>query len=202
VLARRIAAGEPVDLLLTTDTGLIGEVAAQGTAATAFAQDLLVFASRPELSVNAANLLDRMMNPRLRIGLALPAGGNSAAPAQQFFALAEAHQPGSGDSLRARTRPVQATGDLPAPRRIMELLGSGEVDVVMGAASALRTLTAVADLVEPPAALLVTITSFLAVLATEPGLRHRSLAYGSVLSGPTGQALLSRHGFSPAAARV
>jgi len=196
-LAQLLASGACCDLLLTTDEHLALESAPQGRVPAPFATDMLVIAGRSELSLSSAGLLERLANPRLRIGVALPASDSGHSPVERFFARAEALQPGSAAALRARARPILSNGELPAPRRVMEMLGSGEVDVVLGAASALRTLSSVAEIVVPPPALSVTITSYMVLLASDAERVLAARFYASVLCGRPGQALLARHGFSP-----
>ena len=138
-LRHRLASGAQVDLLLTTDLVALQELAPDGTQPTGFARDSLLLAGRSELSLNAANVLERLLNPHMRIGIALPSNGEPCAPATRFFARVDAMRQGAGAALGARARPLQSNGDQPSPRRIMELLGSGQVDIVLGATSALRT---------------------------------------------------------------
>jgi ABC-type molybdate transport system substrate-binding protein len=201
-LQRRLAAAAPVDLLLTTDLAAVQNLAPDATQPTAFARDSVLLAGRSELSLGTANLLERLLATRMRIGIALPSGGELAAPAARFFARVDAIQPGAGAELSARARPLQSNGDLPSPRRIMELLGSGEVDIVLGAASALRTLSSVAALIVPPPELAVCITAYLLVLTQAPERRRLAHTYRAVLCGAAGQAMLTRHGFSPIASPV
>lgn len=201
-LARLVSQGDPVDLLLTTDDRLAAATAPARAAMTEFARDTLMVAGRSELRLTAASLVARLANPRLRVGIAFPSFNVDTDPAGQFCNRLDALQPGAGATLRAKAKPMQANGDLPPPRRIMEMLGSGEVDIVLGAASALRTLSAVADLVAPPIDLAVEITAWLVVLATDAKRRKTSEAYLAVLQGMAGQALLARHGFSSPAAPV
>jgi len=198
-LQRRLESAPPVDMVLTSDLGALQGRAPHGTQPTAFARDSVALAGRSELSLSAANLLERLLNPRMRVGVALASGGE---PAARFFARIDAVQPGAGTALSARARPLQSHGDLPSPRRIMELLGSGEVDIVIGATSALRTLSSVAALIAPPPDLAVCITAYLLVLTQAPERHRLAQTYRSVLCGATGQAMLTRHGFSPIAAPV
>jgi molybdate transport system substrate-binding protein len=195
-LTQRIAHGAPADLLLGTNLALIRSVAPAGTLPTEFARDTLVVAARRELSLTTHHLLERLLGPRLRLGIAGPVQSHGTSPAEQFFDLAEAAHPGAGAILRAKALPMLTWGHGPTPRRIMEQLGTGEVDAVLGTASALRTLSSVVDLVAPPAELAVTITSYVVVLATTPSRRASAEAYVAALRGPHGQTMLSRHGFT------
>ncbi len=193
------AGGTLVDIVMGTCRARL-EALSPGRIAVPFGQDTLLVAARGELAITPDTLLARLLSARLRLGLAVStdAGG----PAEMFFSRAECVQPGCAAALRAKPDRLRGTGDPPGQligaRRIMEQLGSGEVDAVMGTLSGLRTLSSVADLISPPSELAVDITSYFVRLNVDPARERAVNLYIALLQSPLGQAILSRHGFGPA----
>ncbi len=202
LLAAQVAQGLPADLLISADLRSAQSVAPPGGMAIPFAADALSAVARPEIGLTTARFLERLLSDRVRIGIETPGAHTAANLAWQMFDRADAASPGAGAALRAKARVVtlpQESGRTGtgrwSPRQAMELIGSGEVDVVLNTQSCLRTLSRVADVVAPPPELAVSLTSGLVVLATASSRKIAAEAYVAQLLGESGRAMLARHGF-------
>lgn len=190
-------AGPAADLLLSDDIAIAHAVAPPQDVVT-FATDTLIAASRPEMRFGTAGFLNRLCSGKVRVVLAVPGAPETSGMIERFLALCEAQTAGAGRTLRQRVRPITGLQAVSwGPRQAMELL-EGEADVVLGSRAVLRSLSAVADLVAPPAPLAVNIACAGAVLATDPRRRGMARQLVDGLATPSGQALLARYGFGPA----
>lgn len=202
-LARRISEDGGTDLLLASDIEMVRAVARPASQVTAFGTDTLIAASRPELGLNQRDFLVRLMEDQVRLVVAGPGLSAGSEIAERFLALCESQMLGSSDALRDRLRPVSTPDGFSwGPRQAMEVLTSGEADVVLGPRSMLRSLSAVADLVRPPPEMAIHIACTMVVLASDPDRRAASQRFAAGLLSATGQAILARHGFGPASQRA
>jgi molybdate transport system substrate-binding protein len=196
-LAERIRGGEQADLALFADLTVAQSVLPAGHLAVPFARDRLVLVSRPDLRLTGADLVERLQSRTLRIGSALTDAGQEGDSGATFFAHIDRLHPGIGALLLSRARPLVVRGEAPSHRQVMEMLVSGQMDVVLGSYAGLRTLSQVADVLTPPDALAVDIIAGAAVLAGGGQRRLAAERFVAELRGPAGQAMLKRHGFDP-----
>lgn len=201
-LVRRIEAGEVADVLLLGDLDLARRVAPPDSPARVFATDRLMIAARPEIGVNDRNLLERLLDDRVRVVVAAPGRHATGDMTWRMFDRAELLVPGAAARLRAKVRTTLIPSDNASavwgPRRAMDVLSSGDADLVIASRSVLRTLSAVADLVTPPPALAEELTCSLVVLPIDPDHSAAARAFTEALTAPAGRALLQRHGFDAA----
>lgn len=196
---RMIAEGQGTDLLLTDDIAVARSLAHGPAPVWVFGSDTLLAASRPEIRLNSANFLQRLLEDPVRIAIAIPGVNEGATMADHFWALCDQDTPGAGQILRDKARLIQGPQALSwGPRQVMELLGGGEADVALGPRSMLRSLSAVADLVAPPPPLAVDVACGLTILATTHEQQQAAQAFADRLMSDTGQAVLTRHGFASA----
>ncbi len=196
-LADRLRGGVTADLALFADVAVAQSVLPPGQSALPFARDRLVLVSRPDLRLTGQDLVQRLQSSTLRLGSALIDAGQEADPGAAFFACIDRLHPGAGALLRSRARPLVVRGEAPSHRQVMEMLVSGQMDVVLGSYAGLRTLSQVADVLTPPEALAVEIIAGAAVLAGGGQRRTAAERFVADLRAPEGQAMLKRHGFDP-----
>lgn len=199
-LAERLRGGEAADAVLLADIGLAQSLLPAGETAIPLGRDRLVLVTRPDLRLSPSDLVERLQSSTLRIGSALPDVGQPGDPARMFFERIALSHPAAAATLQARARPLTLRGEAPSHRQVMELLVSGQMDVVLGLYSALRTLSHVADVIAPPADYAVEITAGAAILANGGLRRAEAMAFIAGLCQPDGQAMLKQHGFEPVAA--
>lgn len=163
-----------------------------------FGSEPVLAASRPEIRLSPATLLDRMLEPRIRLAVAIPGAAVAAEVTERFCRACDAQRPGTGAILRSKTRVVRGADYVAwGPRQVMELLGSGEADIVLGPRLGLRSLSAVADVVMPPPILAMDLHYSLAITALEPARRSAAQRFARLLLSAPGQAILARQGLDP-----
>ena len=198
-LAQRLVGGEFPDLALLGDIALLENLSLPGEPARPVATDRLMVAARPEIGLTERNLLDRLLDDRVRV-ITCEAGRHATGDlALRLFDRAEALRPGAAGQLRRKSRQTllarNGTAAILGPRRVMDVLGSGEADVVLATRSALRTLSAVATLVAPGPELEVRLDCGMALLSPDPARRARAQHVADVVIAPEAQAVFVRHGF-------
>ncbi len=198
-LTDRLRAGAAVDVALFADIAAAQAVLPTDAPALPLARDRLVLVARPDLRLTAVDLVERLQSATLRLGSALTDAGQEGDPAERFFALIDQRHPGAGTLLRSRARPLLVRGEPPSHRQVMEMLVSGQMDVVLGSYSALRTLSEVAEVLAPPDMFAVDIVAGAAILANGGPRRAAACRFVAALRAPDGQAMLLRHGFDSVA---
>lgn len=175
--------------------------AGRATAVRPFARNQLCVIAQPEMDVTADTLLDRLLEPALRLGTSTPQADPAGDYAWDVFRKAEALRPGSFAALDAKA--LRLTGG-PDSERTPEgrtpygwLMERRKADLFL----TYRTNARLAALEIPglrivalPAAMAVGADYGLAVLNGTGRARAEALAQ-SILS-PAGKAILEHHGFA------
>ncbi len=196
---RSIAPTGASDIVLSCDIEAVRAMAPSATSVLAFCTDSLAVASRPEIRLTAGNLLTHLQDSAVRVAITIPGITARTALMERFLDACETELAGSSDPIRSKARVILAAeGVAWGPRQVMELLGSGEADIVLGTRSMLRSLSAVADVVIPAAPLAVSLCCGLAIVAESPSRQAIAWQFVQGLLAPPGQAILERHGFGPA----
>jgi len=182
------------DVLLAEDAETIGETG-RGCPQI-FARDSLLAASRPGRHLGAGDFLARLLDDTVRVAIAIPRADGGIGMIETFFGRCDQQRAGSGGLLRRKARLVAGV-EAPTwgPRQVMGLL-EGDVDVVLGPRSMLRSLSAVADLVAPPPALAVDISCGLVVLAESSARQQLAARFVACLLSQAGQKALTDQGFA------
>ncbi len=131
LLRERIEKGEPAEVFASADRGNPEALAKAGRAGpvTSFARNALCAFTRPEVAATTETLLERMLDPAIRLGTSTPKSDPSGDYAWQLFARAEALRPGAQAALEAKA--LQLTGGPQSPRgpdgaaAIADLVGAG-----------------------------------------------------------------------------
>jgi molybdate transport system substrate-binding protein len=209
LLRERIEAGDRPDLFLSADLGHPARLAAAGLAGppVLFARNAMVAAVHRRAAVSgSADLLDRMLDPAIRLGTSTPLKDPSGDYAWAIFRRADRLRPGAFERLDAKALQLVGGAEPPpdpataAPYSpIAKALAEGEADIFLGYATGLRPLAAAhADLtaIDLPAELLVGPEYGLALLA---GGAPEAARFALFLLSLQGQALLRQAGFAPVA---
>jgi ABC-type molybdate transport system substrate-binding protein len=164
-----------------------------------FARNTLCALVRPEIAVDASTLLDRMLEPGLKLGTSTPNADPSGDYAWEVFRKAEAVRPGSFVILeRKALKLVGGPGPAPSPAGRSPygaLLAEGKADIFLTYCT--NALAAQQEhpgqrIVQLPENLAVGADYGLTVLASAQPAAYRFAMY--ILA--EGQRILARHGFS------
>lgn len=182
------------DVVLADDTDTIVETGRPSP--LVFARDSLLAASRPGRRLRADDFLARLLDDTVRVAIAVPGAAGGVGMIETFFRHCDEQGAEAGRVLRRKARLIAG---VQAPtwgaRQVMGLL-EGDVDVVLGPRSMLRSLSAVADLVTPPPGLAVEVACGLIVLAETPARQANAARLVEALLSPRGQKLLIDQGFA------
>jgi ABC-type molybdate transport system substrate-binding protein len=170
-----------------------------------FAHNCLCALAAPGLRVSSATLVERLLDPAVRLGTSTPKVDPSGDYAFEFFARAGKRYPGAQARLAAKAMMITG-GPLsppPPPGRNLyaKLIEDGAADIFLtyrsNALQAQREAPA-QQIVPIPAGLAVGADFGLAVL----GVSAAAVAFADFVLSAAGQAILVRQGFSPAQAAV
>jgi len=202
LLRERIEHGEPADILASADMEQPRALARDhpGRFVIMFTRNRMCALGVARLGLTSDNLLDRMLDPAVRLATSTPHADPSGDYAWAVFARAEALRPGAAKALEAKA--LQLVGGPNTPPLVA---GHGAVQGVFLANRADMMLTycsgsdpvtrEVPDLVSVPLPANLTVgPGYGLIVLTDQPLAARFALF--VLS-EKGQAILSRHGFSP-----
>jgi molybdate transport system substrate-binding protein len=209
LLRERIEAGDRPDLFLSADLGHPARLAAAGLAGppVLFARNAMVAAAHRRAAVTgSADLLDRMLDPAIRLGTSTPLKDPSGDYAWAIFRRADRLRPGAFQTLDAKALKLVGGAEPPADAAtttpyspIAQALAEGEADIFLGYATGLRPLAvehAALTVIDLPPELVVGPEYGLALLA---GGAPDAARFALFLLSLDGQALLRRAGFTPVA---
>jgi molybdate transport system substrate-binding protein len=165
-----------------------------------FARNRLCALARPGVAVETATLLDRMLDPSVKLGTSTPRADPSGDYAWEVFRRADKLRPGAFATLERKSLKLVGGPDAPTapPGRTVYgmLIADGKADIFLtyctNAAEAKREIDG-AQIVALPEELAVGADYGLTVIAQTSSDAHRFALY--VLSAD-GQRVLSKHGFA------
>ena len=197
LLRERIEKGEKPDLFMSADLGSPRKLEAQGRTVVpvvVIARNRMCVVSRRAAGVTAANLIDRLLAPSLRMKTSTPIADPAGDYAWAIFDRIDALRPGSGTILREKAQALMNVGSMPsAPGRspYAALFNSGQVDLTItycsGVANLEKDVSDLASLPVPPELDPHPIDG-LAVLSTKPEAMRLAL----YLLSEKGQAIVAR----------
>jgi len=204
LLRDRIAKGEPAEVFASANMAHPESLAKGGKAAPValFARNRLCALAAPAVSVTSATLLDRMLDPGVKLGTSTPKADPSGDYAWELFEKAERLRPGASKALSSRA--LQLTGGPASPpppkdRSVYGLLVSnGQADIFLTyCTNALQAKN------EVPALQIVAVPEALAVgadygLTVVGGARPEAGRFAQFVLSAPGQAILVKHGFAAA----
>jgi ABC-type molybdate transport system substrate-binding protein len=210
LMREKIEQGDPVDLFVSANMAHPQHLTASHRAGptVVFARNTLCVSALHEVGLTRANLLDRLLDPKVRIGTSTPKADPGGDYAMELFDKAGSVRPGATALLKAKARPVVG-GSIEPPRAADAPKTSARdgmlqrhIDVSIGYCSARETTpdTSV-DKVALPPALAIRARYGMAILTTSHDAKREAAAgqLAMYLLSPAAQALLVPYGFLPAA---
>jgi molybdate transport system substrate-binding protein len=182
---RRLAAGHPERLVIH------------------FARNSLCALAHPNLGLNEANLLDRLLDPAVRIATSTPGSDPLGTYSWQVFARADALKPGARATLEAKAKKLVGGGAktpplVPGKGAVEGIFLSDQADVMLIYCSAIpaiqRDMPSLTS-IKLPATLTVEPADGLVILDSKPV----ALRFVAFVMSEEGQATLRSHGFEPVA---
>ena len=182
---RRLAAGHPERLVIH------------------FARNSLCALARPNLDLNQSNLLDRLLDPAVRIATSTPGSDPLGTYSFEVFARADALKPGARATLEAKAKKLVGGGEktpplVPGKGAIEGIFLSDQADVMLiycSAVPALQSEIPSLTSVKLPSALTVEPADGMVILNSKPV----ALRFVAFVMSEEGQAILRSHGFEPVA---
>jgi len=202
VLRERLERGEAADLFASADMGQPRRLAAagRGTPVVLFARNRMCALGRAGLGITPANLLDRLMDPAVKLATSTPGADPGGDYAWAVFARAEQVRPGARATLEGKAQQLVGGPSMallvPGQGPSEGVFLSGRADAMLGYCSGVAGLQrTIPDLVAVPLPpeLEVGPEYGMTVLSGSPDAARFALF---VLSEP-GQAILARHGLVP-----
>ena len=203
LLKDRLEKGEAADVFASANmnhpqalhaAGLAGEV-------RPFARNTLCAIAQGEVAVTPDTLLERMLDPAVRVGTSTPKADPAGDYAWDLFGKADALRSGSAETLRGKA--LQLTGGPdsakpPAGRNVYGwVMENRQADLFLTYCTNAKLATA-----EVPALKIVAVPDELSVGATygltilTGGDTGRGRALADYILSPAGQAVLARYGFA------
>ncbi len=203
-LRGRIEHGAPADILASADMQQPRRLAAErgNRPVLMFAKNRMCALARRSLAVTPANLLGRMLDPKLRLATSTPGSDPGGDYAWAVFARAEALHPGAQATLQAKALKLvggPATKPLvPGHGQVQGVFLADKADLMLGycsgAADVMRDVPGLAFIPLPPD--LTVGPAYGMVVLTDRPLADR---FATFVMSERGQAILARHGFVPVA---
>ncbi len=165
-----------------------------------FARNKLCALVRPFLNVDGTTLLDRMLEPAIKLGTSTPGADPSGDYAFEVFRKADAISPGARAALEAKARKLtgNATSAVPPPGTAIYgwHVAEGRADIFLcyrtAAEEALKQFPG-QRIVELPEPLAVGADYGLTVIAGAPAAAQ---LFAEFIGSPVGQEILIGHGFA------
>lgn len=203
LMRERIETGDKADLFTSADMGSPLALNASGKAGPVamFTRNALCAWARPEVGMTTETVLDRLLDPAVRLGTSTPKADPSGDYTWRLFELAEQQRPGSYAVLDAKARKIVGNSTTPLPAGagdpIVGAFRDGTIDVMLGYCTSARQRAGDIPglaIVELPAPLRVGAEYGLAVIKdATPAASDLAL----FILSPDGQAILAKHGFLP-----
>jgi molybdate transport system substrate-binding protein len=200
VMRERIEKGERVDVFTSADMGhpLRLERQGQAVAVAMFARNAVCAFSMPRVGLTTSGLLDKLLDPKIRLGTSAPVTDPLGDYTWQMFKRADSVKPGSSTTLANKAHVLVGR---PGPRPegqdpIAAALTDGTVDVFLGYCSERPRFDGQVPglgMTPLPEALSVGPEYGVALLA---GAQSQATSLVFYILSPAGQTTLARHGFN------
>lgn len=208
LLLEKIEDNARADIFISANMAHPQRLTAEGKAAptVVFARNRVCVAARPDVGLTSANLLDKLLDPAVKIGTSTPKADPGGDYAWMLFAKANAVQPGAGKILEDKAQQLvggRVAPDVPAGKNpVKYFMQTRRIDVFIGYCSSHETTpdTSVTQ-VELPPNLAITADYGMTVLDGPQNKSTRDAAYrfAMYLMSPTAQAVLPRYSFGAVA---
>ena len=203
LIRQAIEGGEKVDVFTSANMEHPQALAAEGKMGTVvlFARNELCAYAMPRAGVAAdgSNLLERILDPGVRLGTSTPKADPAGDYAFGMFERAEAVRPGARAALEAKALKLTGGPNSPPPPQGRNVyatqLSSGAADVMLAYCT---NIGAMAE--ELPQAMVVRLPEALAMradygLTVSPEASPAALRFALFLLSPKAQKILAEHGF-------
>ena len=197
-----------VDIFVSANMAHPQRLTAEGKAAptVVFARNRLCVQARPDVGLTTANLLDKLLDPSVKIGTSTPKADPGGDYAWELFAKADTVRPGATQILQAKAQQLvggAVTPPIPAGQNpVKYFMATRRVDVFIGYCSSHEpTPDTTLTQVELPADLAIPADYGMTVLESPQNAATRDAAYrlALYLMSPAAQEVLTRYGFTPVA---
>jgi molybdate transport system substrate-binding protein len=205
LLRQKIENGAVVDVFASADMEQPRQLAAghPERLVILFARNSLCALARPNLGLNQANLLDRLLDPAVRIATSTPGSDPLGTYSWEVFARADALKPGARATLEAKAKKLVGGGEKTPPLvagkgAIEGIFFSDQADVMLVYCSAIPALQSEISFltsIKLPATLTVEPAYGMVILDSKPV----ALRFVAFVMSEEGQATLRSHGFEPVA---
>jgi molybdate transport system substrate-binding protein len=208
LLLNRIENSGEADIFVSANMAHPQRLTTEGKAAptVVFARNRVCVAARPDVGLTTDNLLDKLLDPDVKIGTSTPKADPGGDYAWELFAKADSVRPGAKQILEAKAQ--QLVGGASAPQvpagqsPVKYFMATRRVDVFIGYCSSHETKpdTSLTQ-VELPANLSISVDYGMTVLELPRTAATRDAAYrlALYLMSPEAQDVLTRYGFTPVA---
>ena len=206
LLRQKIESGAPVDIFASADMQQPRQLAVGHPERLVihFARNSLCALARPNLGLTQANLLDRLLDPAVRIATSTPGTDPLGTYSWQVFARADALKPGARATLEAKAKKLVGGGEKTPPLvagkgAVEGIFLSDQADVMLiycSAVPALQSEMPSLTSIKLPATLTVEPADGLVILDSKPV----ALRFVVFVMSEEGQTILHSHGFEPVAA--
>jgi molybdate transport system substrate-binding protein len=203
VLRERIEKGEKADLFASADMGHPLKLLADGRAAQVamFVRNTLCGFARPQVGLTPANFLDRLLDPRVKLGTSTPKADPGGDYTWLMFHRADAVRSGNFAILDKKAQKVVGGPSNSAPvggkDPVAAAFATGRIDVMIGYCSGRRRLLAQVpglQVAEVPQNIAAGPEYGLAVLKDADPLAPMLALY---MLSPAGQQIFANNGFAP-----
>jgi ABC-type molybdate transport system substrate-binding protein len=205
LLRERIEKGEPADVFASADMANPQALAHAGRAGTpvVFTRNRMCALAAPGVEVTTDTLLDRMLDPQVKLGTSTPKADPSGDYAWLLFEKADTLRPGAFKALDAKALKLTGGPNSPPPPADRSIYGvmiaERKADIFLtyctNAVQAVREVAG-ARMVAVPDALAVGADYGLTAIGSVPPAAARFVAF---LLSPPAQRILAQHGFTPVA---
>jgi ABC-type molybdate transport system substrate-binding protein len=203
LLRDRIAKGEPAEVFASANMEHPRSLEKAGKAGPVelFARNRLCALAAPGLKVDTATLLERMLDPAVKLGTSTPKADPSGDYAWELFAKADRFKTGAFEILSRKALKLTGGQDSPPPPKDRNQYG---LIVAEGKADLFLTYctNALQARKENPGQQIIHVPDALAVgadygLTVMSGARPQAARFVDFILGASGQAILAKHGFAP-----
>lgn len=206
LLLDRIENREPADILVSANMEHPQKLADDGfaTQPVVLVRNRLCATALPNSNLTTENLLDRLMDPRVRLGTSTPKADPGGDYVWMMFAKAEKVRHGAQAVLEKKAQQlVGGTNNPPVPQAkdaVKYFFAQKKVDIFLGYCSSRQTtpdpeLTSV----ELPEALSITADYGLSVVTREPKSHVAAYRFALFLLSPQAQKIMSQYKFTAVA---
>jgi molybdenum ABC transporter molybdate-binding protein len=208
MLLDKIEHSAKADLFVSANMAHPQRLTAEGKAAptVVFARNRLCVEARPDVGLTTGNLLDKLLDPNVRIGTSTPKSDPGGDYAWALFEKAGTVRPGATRTLEAKAQ--QLVGGAVAPQvpagqdPVKYFMTTRRIDLFIGYCSSHEpTPDTTLTQVELPAELAIAADYGMTVIESRQNAATREAAYrlALYLMSPAAQDVLTRYGFTPVA---